>query len=218
MTLIRSCGHCHDCTQGNLVQCDTKFAQYEKGPLTTKDGKPITHGLNTGAFAEYAVVDASQAVAIPRTSPSRAPPSWPAASSPASAPWSTRPRSRPAPMSWWSGTGGVGLNCIQGASLRGARSVIAVDLSDEKLAAAKRFGATHGVNPARATPPSRSARSPAGAAPTTSSSPSAPSPPSSRPSAIWAGRHPGGGRHARQRREDRVRADQFRLPRPARAG
>ena len=25
VTLIRSCGHCHYCTQGNLVQCETKF-------------------------------------------------------------------------------------------------------------------------------------------------------------------------------------------------
>ena len=39
------------------------------GPLTTKDGQPVTHGLNTGAFAEYAVVDASQAVAIPTDIP-----------------------------------------------------------------------------------------------------------------------------------------------------
>ena len=47
------------------------------------------------------------------------------------------------------GTGGVGLNSVQGAALRGARTIIAVDLSDSKLAAARRFGATHALNPAR---------------------------------------------------------------------
>jgi S-(hydroxymethyl)glutathione dehydrogenase / alcohol dehydrogenase len=47
------------------------------------------------------------------------------------------------------GTGGVGLNSVQGAALCGARSVIAIDLSDSKLAAARRFGATHTLNPAK---------------------------------------------------------------------
>jgi S-(hydroxymethyl)glutathione dehydrogenase/alcohol dehydrogenase len=47
------------------------------------------------------------------------------------------------------GTGGVGLNSVQGAALCGARSVIALDLSDSKLAAARRFGATHALNPSR---------------------------------------------------------------------
>jgi S-(hydroxymethyl)glutathione dehydrogenase/alcohol dehydrogenase len=47
------------------------------------------------------------------------------------------------------GTGGVGLNSIQGAALSDCRRIIAVDISDEKLAAAKRFGATHGINSTR---------------------------------------------------------------------
>ena len=45
------------------------------------------------------------------------------------------------------GTGGVGLNSVQGARIAGADPVIAVDLSDMKLDAARRFGATHAVNP-----------------------------------------------------------------------
>jgi Zn-dependent alcohol dehydrogenase len=47
------------------------------------------------------------------------------------------------------GTGGVGLNCVQGAAISGAHRIVAVDLSDAKLAAARAFGATHVVNPAR---------------------------------------------------------------------
>jgi len=149
VTLIRSCGHCHYCTQGNLVQCDTKFTQYEKSPLTTKDGQPVTHGLNTGAFAEYAVVDASQAVAIPTEIPFAS-----ASLLACGVITGFGAVVNTAQVTTGShvvvvGTGGVGLNCIQGASLRGARSVIAVDLSDEKLAAAKGFGATHGVNPGK---------------------------------------------------------------------
>jgi Zn-dependent alcohol dehydrogenase len=44
------------------------------------------------------------------------------------------------------GTGGVGLNSVQGAATCGANPIIAVDILDSKLTRAKEFGATHGVN------------------------------------------------------------------------
>src|SRR5581483_5905924 len=44
------------------------------------------------------------------------------------------------------GCGGVGLNVIQGARLAGASRIIAVDLIESKLAAAKEFGATDVVD------------------------------------------------------------------------
>lgn len=44
------------------------------------------------------------------------------------------------------GTGGVGLNAISGALLAGATTIVAIDISDDKLAVAKKFGATHLIN------------------------------------------------------------------------
>ena len=44
------------------------------------------------------------------------------------------------------GAGGVGLNSLQGAVFQGAEPIIAVDVSDAKLRAARKFGATHTVN------------------------------------------------------------------------
>jgi Zn-dependent alcohol dehydrogenase len=44
------------------------------------------------------------------------------------------------------GAGGVGLCTIAGAAILGADRIIAVDVSDAKLALAKEFGATDGVN------------------------------------------------------------------------
>ena len=44
------------------------------------------------------------------------------------------------------GLGGVGLSAVLGARLAGARQIIAVDLSDDKLAFAAKLGATHAVN------------------------------------------------------------------------
>jgi alcohol dehydrogenase len=43
------------------------------------------------------------------------------------------------------GLGGVGLSAVLGAVLAGARQVVAVDLSPDKLAAARALGATHAV-------------------------------------------------------------------------
>ncbi len=45
------------------------------------------------------------------------------------------------------GCGGVGIAAIQGARVAGAAEIIAVDLVEAKLEEAKRFGATHGVQP-----------------------------------------------------------------------
>ena len=44
------------------------------------------------------------------------------------------------------GTGGVGLNALQGARLMNASKIIAVDIFDHKLEFAYKFGATHVVN------------------------------------------------------------------------
>ena len=52
------------------------------------------------------------------------------------------------------GTGGVGLNCIQGAVHAGADPVIAVDIRDDKLDFAKSLGATAAVNSATQDAPS----------------------------------------------------------------
>jgi S-(hydroxymethyl)glutathione dehydrogenase/alcohol dehydrogenase len=48
------------------------------------------------------------------------------------------------------GCGGVGLNAIQAAKLSGANEIVAVDVSDEKLNAARNFGATVVVDPTKA--------------------------------------------------------------------
>jgi S-(hydroxymethyl)glutathione dehydrogenase / alcohol dehydrogenase len=43
------------------------------------------------------------------------------------------------------GTGGVGLNVIQGAKVSGAVMIIAIDIKEERLSLAKQFGATHTI-------------------------------------------------------------------------
>lgn len=48
------------------------------------------------------------------------------------------------------GTGGVGLNVIQGLKIRNAAKIIAVDINEERLKMAKKFGATHCIQSQKA--------------------------------------------------------------------
>ena len=50
------------------------------------------------------------------------------------------------------GVGGIGLNILQGAVLAEASVIVAVDLYDQKLKQARRFGATHALNARREDP------------------------------------------------------------------
>lgn len=146
VTLIRSCGHCRECSRGNPVSCDTIFALDAKTPLADSNGKPIVQSLRTGGFAEYVVVHESQIVTVPDSVPMVSAAllacgvitGFGAVTNTAKVP----PGSHVVVI----GTGGVGLNAIQGARISGAQTIIAVDIADGKLEAAKLFGATHGVN------------------------------------------------------------------------
>ena len=50
------------------------------------------------------------------------------------------------------GVGGIGLSAVAAASNLGAKPIIAVDLDEEKLKFARRFGATHTINTGREDP------------------------------------------------------------------
>jgi len=146
VTLIRSCGTCHYCAQGERVRCETVFPLDEQSPLLTADGKPIVQGLRTGAFAETVVVDSSQLAPIPKDIPldSASVLSCGVITGFGAVVNTAQVTSGSSVVII--GTGGVGLNSVQGAAIAGAESVIALDISEAKLNAARKFGATHTVN------------------------------------------------------------------------
>lgn len=147
VTLIRSCGHCYYCDQGQPHVCEGHFALDERSRLHFGDGRPVKQGLGTAAFAEYVVVDASQIVKVPDSLPLESA-SLLACGVITGLGAVVNTAQVPSGSSVVViGTGGVGLNSVQGAVLSGARRIIAVDLSPEKLEAAVAFGATHTINP-----------------------------------------------------------------------
>jgi Zn-dependent alcohol dehydrogenase len=152
VSLIRSCGRCFFCNRGEPHLCETTFALDEGSRLRTLTGQAVKQGIRTGGFAEYVVVDQSQAVPIPAAMPLDSA-SLLACGVITGFGAVTNTARLPAGSSVVViGCGGVGLNSIQGAALSGAQPLIALDLVESKLVAAKRFGATHTLNPAEAEP------------------------------------------------------------------
>jgi S-(hydroxymethyl)glutathione dehydrogenase / alcohol dehydrogenase len=149
VTLIRSCGACRYCAQGQPVLCEATFRLDAEGPIHGADGQAIHQAMRTGAFAERVTVHASQVVAIPKDVPLECASLLACGVITGLGAVLNTARVPAGADVVVVGTGGVGLNSVQAAALSGARTVVALDLSDSKLAAARRFGATHALNPAR---------------------------------------------------------------------
>ena len=146
VTLIRHCGICHYCEQGDDVMCDATFPLDEKSPLTSATGEIIHQGLRTGAFAEEVVVGASQVCVIPQEIPGDSASLLACGVLTGVGAVTNTANVSPGSDVVVIGVGGVGLNAIQGAVLSSAKTVVAIDIADDKLEAAKLFGATHAIN------------------------------------------------------------------------
>lgn len=148
VTLIRSCGYCYFCARGEPNMCETTFPLDRESRLFDQSGSPVTQGLRTAAFAEQVVVDQSQVVKIPPALPLDSASLLACGVITGLGAVVNTARVPSGSSVVVIGTGGVGLNSVQGARLSGAQPIIAVDPVVDKLAAARNFGATHTLNPA----------------------------------------------------------------------
>ncbi len=144
VTLIRACGSCPNCAGGKPTICETPHDGV-KGPLTSADGEPMLQAMACGAFAEKVVVSARQIVKIPEDMGRDVACllSCGVITGVGSAVNAAGLRAGQDVVVI--GAGGVGLNAIQGARIAGARRIVAVDMTEEKLQVAKEFGATDTV-------------------------------------------------------------------------
>jgi S-(hydroxymethyl)glutathione dehydrogenase / alcohol dehydrogenase len=145
-TLIRNCGFCPACSEGAPVFCEEVFPLDRSTPLHDGAGKPIVHGLRTGAFAERMVVDQSQAIAIPKDMPLDSASLIACGVLTGMGAVLNTASVKAGSSVVVIGCGGVGLNSIQAARLAGASPIIAADVEAAKLAAAREFGATETIN------------------------------------------------------------------------
>ncbi|MCJ8504989.1 S-(hydroxymethyl)mycothiol dehydrogenase [Kocuria flava] len=141
------CGQCRACKKGRPWYCfDTHNAARK---MTLADGTELTPALGIGAFAEKTLVAAGQCTKIEAE---LAPEQYAAVGllgcgvmAGIGAVLNTADVQRGESVAVI-GCGGVGTAAVAGAALAGATTIVAVDLDDDKLATARRFGATHTVN------------------------------------------------------------------------
>ncbi|MDQ3384817.1 MAG: S-(hydroxymethyl)mycothiol dehydrogenase [Actinomycetota bacterium] len=138
------CGTCRSCLRGRPWYCfDSRNATQ---PMTLADGTPLSPALGIGAFADRTLVAAGQCVKVdPSVRPEVAGLVGCGIMAGIGAAINTGEVTRGDTVAVF-GCGGVGDAAIAGASLAGARTIIAVDLDDRKLEWARGFGATHTVN------------------------------------------------------------------------
>lgn len=117
------------------------------GRYVNKQGERLSQlGGRVGGFAEYTVVSENNLVKIPDEIPfDRAAPLACGVITGFGA-VVNHAQVKPFSSVVVVGTGGVGLNSVQAARLSGAYPIIAIDILDNKLEAAKDFGATHTIN------------------------------------------------------------------------
>ncbi|WP_298914971.1 Zn-dependent alcohol dehydrogenase [uncultured Roseobacter sp.] len=144
VTLIRACGTCGNCAGGKPTLCDTPY-DGDHGPIKTAEGGKLHQAMATGGFAEKVVVDQNQVVRIGDNIPKDAASLIACGVITGVGAVVNAAQLRAGQDVVVIGAGGVGLNAIQGARIAGARRIVAVDMSAEKLEIAKEFGATDGV-------------------------------------------------------------------------
>jgi len=146
VSAVISCGECLHCVSGRSHLCEAEWLRDANWPLTAADGQPIAHFSRVGGFAEYVLVDQSQVVKLPGDMPLDRASLLACGVITGFGAVAWRAKVELGRSCVIIGVGGVGLNSVQAAFLCGAYPIIAVDVNDAKLEAARVFGASHTVN------------------------------------------------------------------------
>ena len=151
MVFMPSCGHCNPCAEGRPALCEPGAAANGKGELLTKrsalslNDQPINHHLGVSAFADRAVVSRRSLVKIDKDLPFEHAALFGCAVLTGVGAVVNTAQIKAGQSAVIIGLGGVGLSSVLGALAAGASPVIAVDLSDDKLALARTLGPVHTI-------------------------------------------------------------------------
>jgi NDMA-dependent alcohol dehydrogenase len=158
---VPQCGECFFCKKGQGYLCSQADIALAAGGLLdgttrfTSSGAPLYQMAASGTFSEVTIIPAIGAVKVPNDLDMKV-----AALigcgvlTGAGAAMNTADIKKGDNVAVV-GCGGVGLNVIQGARIKGAKEIIAVDMNETKLQMAKDFGATATVNASQGDPVSQ---------------------------------------------------------------
>ena len=145
------CGECPHCRRGDPRRCSSSL-RAKRRLHRAADGALLTPVLRCGTFADQAVVHEACAVKVPAELPVEQASLLACGFSTGAgaALWATPVHEGSAVAVI--GCGGVGLAVVQGALLRGAEQIVAVDVAPQKLGHASALGATDVVDASAADP------------------------------------------------------------------
>ena len=142
------CGDCFYCQRGKVNLCEAYVGPMWAGTMqdgTTRlseNGSPIYHYCGLACLAEYVVVPDVSCVKMPTSLPHEiAAVIGCAVTTGIGSVLNTAKVEAGSSVAVF-GTGGVGLSTIMGAVIAGASTIIAIDVHESRLQAAKEFGAT----------------------------------------------------------------------------
>jgi alcohol dehydrogenase len=152
MVFMPSCGGCLPCQEGRPALCEPGAASNGAGTLLggvrrlRLNGQPLNHHVGVSCFAEQCVVSRRSCVKVDTSlTPAEAALFGCAVLTGVGAVINTA-RVQAGSSVAVLGLGGVGFSALLAAVASGARDVVALDLSDDKLAMARSLGATATVN------------------------------------------------------------------------
>ncbi|QJR15066.1 zinc-dependent alcohol dehydrogenase family protein [Usitatibacter palustris] len=154
LVFVPSCGHCAPCAEGRPALCEPAVISNTAGTLLSgerrifRDGQMVHHHMGCSAFAEAAVVSRRSCVKIDPELPLDEAALFGCAVLTGVGAVVNTAQVRAGNSVAVVGLGGVGLASVLGAVASGARDIVCVDLSDEKLKLATELGATHTFNAA----------------------------------------------------------------------
>ncbi|MFG3493882.1 Zn-dependent alcohol dehydrogenase [Streptomyces sp. NPDC047928] len=143
---LPACGTCQACRRGQTQLCLAGFLNAGT-PNFKRPGGDVFGFAGTGTFAEEVVVDAGCAVPIPDDVPFDIAALIGCGVTTGLGAAINTARVEAGSSVAVIGCGGVGISAVQGAKLRGAAEIVAVDPVESRREAALRFGATEAVAP-----------------------------------------------------------------------
>lgn len=147
------CKTCYQCRRGNQNICENHSPVTGKDPdrgaahpgSTTWKGEPLKRSFNIGTLSSHTVVRGEAVIPMTVDMPFSSACIVGCGVMTGYGSVVNAAKVKAGSSAVILGTGGVGLNSIQGARISGAAKVIAVDVNPNRLEMAKQFGATHTV-------------------------------------------------------------------------
>ncbi|NIB38124.1 Zn-dependent alcohol dehydrogenase [Pseudomaricurvus alkylphenolicus] len=143
------CGYCHQCSEGNQHICDVNspvtghaLAGHAHPQASRYLGRPVERAFHLGTLSEFTVVKEAAVVPIQSDIPDTSAAIIGCGVMTGYGSVVNAARVKPGSVAAVIGCGGVGLNVIQACRVAGAARIIAIDLKQDRLDYARRFGAT----------------------------------------------------------------------------